>query len=52
VLIGSQYKGIDVYQREGALWKQYSYREGDIVELASLEVRFPLERIYRGMRLH
>src|SRR5205823_3104708 len=30
VLVGSQYKGIDVYRREGAFWKQYSYREGEV----------------------
>jgi len=51
VLIGSQYKGIDVYRREGVFWKQYSYGEGETVVLASLKVRFPLERIYRGVRL-
>ena len=51
ILIGSQYKGIDVYRREGVFWKQYSFREGGTVELTSVSVRFPLERIYRGVRL-
>ncbi len=51
VLIGSQYKAIEVYRREGAFWKQYGYREEDTVELTSIRVRFPFERVYRGVRL-
>ena len=47
VLIGSQYKEIEVYRREDAFWKQYSYQEGDTVELASIGVSFPFDQAYR-----
>lgn len=51
VLIGSQRKAIEVYRREGVFWRQYSYEEGDIVELSSVGVSFPFERVYRRVRL-
>jgi Uma2 family endonuclease len=51
VLIGSQSKAIEVYRRESAFWKQYSYQEGDTVELISLGVRFPFEGVYHRVRL-
>ena len=51
VLIASQSKAIEVYRREGVFWKQYSYHEGDIVELSSVGVSFPFERVYRRVRL-
>jgi Uma2 family endonuclease len=51
VLIGSQYKAIEVYRREGAFWKQYSYQEGDTIELASLGVHFSFESVYYRVRI-
>jgi len=51
VLIGSESKSIEVYRREGAFWKQYDYQEGDTIELTSLGVRFPFERLYRGISI-
>lgn len=51
VLIGSEYKAIEMYRREGAFWKQYTYREGDTIELTSLGVRFSFERVYRGISI-
>lgn len=50
VLIGSQYKAIEVYRREGAFWKQSIYHAGDTVELVSLDVRFPFEEVYHHVR--
>lgn len=50
VLIASQQKAIEVYRREGVFWKLYTYQEGDIVELASVGVSFPFERVYRRVR--
>ena len=52
VLICGHYKATEAYRSEGAFWKQYSYQEGDTVELTSVEVRFSFERIYRGVRFH
>lgn len=51
VLIGSEYKAIEVYRREGGFWKQYDYQEGDTIELISIGVRFSFERVYRGVRI-
>jgi Uma2 family endonuclease len=51
VLIGSEYKAIEVYWREGTFWKQYDYQEGDMIELISIGMRFSFERVYRGMRI-
>src|SRR5947209_8032463 len=51
VLIGSEYKTIEVYRREGSFWKQYDYQEGDTIELTSIGVRFSFERVYRGVRI-
>jgi Uma2 family endonuclease len=50
MLIGSQYKAIEVYRREDAFWKQSIYHEGDTVELASLDVHFPFEDVYHHVR--
>jgi Uma2 family endonuclease len=51
LLIGSQYKAIEVYRREGAFWKQYTYQEGDTIELASIGVYFSFESVYRRVRI-
>jgi len=46
VLVGSEYKAIEVHRREGNFWRQYHYREGDLVELKSLGVSFPFDALY------
>lgn len=51
VLIGSEYKTIEVYRREGDFWKQYECQEGDIVELESIGVRFLFDEMYRRIQL-
>jgi hypothetical protein len=51
VLIGSEYKAIEVYRREAAFWKQDSDQEGQMVELSSMGVRSAFDRVYRGIRL-
>ena len=51
VLIGSEYQAIEVHRREGSLWRQYQYREGDLVELTSLAVSFPFNEVYPRTRL-
>ena len=51
VLIGSEYKAIEVHWRDGNFWRQYHYREGDVVELKSLGVGFPFDDVYRRIHL-
>jgi Uma2 family endonuclease len=51
VLIGSEYKAIEVHRREGTFWRQYHYREGDLVELKSLAASFPFDAVYRRIPL-
>jgi len=50
VLVGSQSKLIVVYRRENS-WRPYHYQEGNMVELTSIGVSFPYDRVYRGIRL-
>ncbi len=51
VLVGSEYKAIEVHRREGSFLRnflrQYHYREGDIVEIKSLGVGIPFDEVYR-----
>jgi len=51
VLIGSEYKAIEVHRRDGNFWRQYHYREGDLVELTSIGVSFPFADVYRRINL-
>lgn len=51
LLIGSEYKAIEVHRREGNFWRQYHYQEGDLVELASIGVSFPFDDVYRRINL-
>ena len=51
MLVGSQYKAIEVHRREGNFWRQYHYREGDLIELTSIGVSFPFDDVYRRIKL-
>ena len=51
VLVGSEYPAIEIHRRDGNFWRQYHYREGDLVELTSLDVSFPFDEVYRRIRL-
>ncbi len=51
MLIGSESKTIEVHRREGTFWRQYHYREGDLVDLASIGVSFPFDDVYRRINL-
>jgi Uma2 family endonuclease len=51
MLVGSEYRAIEIHRREGNFWRQYHYREGDLVELTSLGVSFPFDEVYRRIRL-
>ena len=50
-ITGSEYKAIEVHRREGNFWRQYHYREGDLVVLKSIGVRFPFDAVYRRIPL-
>jgi Uma2 family endonuclease len=51
MLIGSEYRAIEVYRREGHFWKEQHYYEGDLIELKSLGISFPFDEVYRRIRL-
>jgi Uma2 family endonuclease len=51
MLIGSEYKAIEVHRREGHFWKEQHYYEGDLIELKSLGISFPFDEVYRRIRL-
>jgi Uma2 family endonuclease len=51
MLIGSEYRAIEIHRREGNFWRQYHYREGDLVELTSIGVSFSFDEVYRRIRL-
>ena len=51
VLIGSEYRAIEVHRREGRFWKEQHYYEGDLVELKSLGISFPFDEVYHRIRL-
>ena len=51
VLIGSEYRTIEVHRREGDFWRQYLYGEGDLVELKSLGIHFSFDDVYRRIPL-
>jgi len=49
VLVASTYRAIDVYRRTARGWTAYQpYGPGDEIELTSLDVRFPLDALYRN----
>jgi Uma2 family endonuclease len=51
MLIGSEYRAIEIHRREGNFWRQYHYREGDLVELTSIGASFSFDEVYRRIRL-
>ncbi len=49
VLVASTYRAVDVYRRTARGWTTYQpYGPGDEIELTSLDVRFPLDALYRN----
>ncbi len=50
VLIDTQRASIEVFRREKHnLWTYYAFGIGDEVELRSLDIHFPLAKIYRNV---
>ncbi len=52
VLVNTQRPFIEVFRREdNNFWTYHAFESGDEVELASLEVRFPVIEVYRKVKL-
>jgi Uma2 family endonuclease len=50
VLVSSKEIAIDVYRKtKNGRWEIINYRAGDIVELQSVNLNFPIEQAYRGI---
>jgi Uma2 family endonuclease len=51
-LISSQEIAIDLYRKnKNGRWEIINYRAGDVVELQSVNLSFPIEQVYRGIEL-
>src|SRR5438309_1042988 len=48
VLIATKYQAVEVQRRAGDAWTLHLFGPGDEIELASIDVRFPLAVLYRG----
>ncbi|MGB3669367.1 MAG: Uma2 family endonuclease [Phormidesmis sp.] len=52
VLISAKRMQVECFRRgEGRMWLYFPYREGETVEIASMGVELPIERLYRNVRL-
>lgn len=51
VMVDSQSILVEVYRREGNIWKLHTFGLGSTVTLESLGVQFFIDDIYRGMKL-
>ncbi len=49
VLVGSEYRAIEVHRCEGNFWRQFHYLPGDLVELTSIGVSFPFDDVYEDI---
>lgn len=48
VLIATKYQAVEVQRRAGDEWTLHLFGPGDEIELASLNIRFPLSILYKG----
>jgi Uma2 family endonuclease len=52
LLVSSTSMEIDLYHKNDAGdWTIINYQAGDIIELKSINLSFPIEQIYRGLEL-
>ena len=52
LLVSSTRVEMDLYQRqESGGWMILNYQAGDVVELRSINLSFPIEQVYRGLTL-
>ncbi len=48
VLIATKYQAVEIQRRSGHEWTLHLFGPEDEIELASLDIRFPLSILYRG----
>lgn len=52
VLVSTKRMQVECFRRgEGRMWLYFSYKEGETVEIASMGLQFPIETLYRNVRL-
>jgi Uma2 family endonuclease len=51
VLVDSQSIHIEIYHREEDGWKLHTFGPGNTVRLESLDIQFPIDAVYRDMKL-
>ncbi|MEL6490861.1 MAG: Uma2 family endonuclease [Cyanobacteria bacterium J06621_3] len=52
ILISTKRSQVEYFRRgEGRVWLYSSYKAGEIVEIASMGVEFPIEQLYRNVQL-
>ncbi len=51
IMVDSQSMRIEVYHRENDGWKFHTYGPESVVKVESLNIQFPVNDIYRGMKL-
>ena len=52
VLISTKQRQVECFRRgEGRMWLYSAYKSGEIVEIASIGVEFPIEQLYRNVQL-
>jgi Uma2 family endonuclease len=50
LLVSSQDVAIDLYRKNSSgRWEILNFRAGDMVELQSVNLTFPIEQVYRGI---
>ena len=42
---------VEIFTRKDRLWEYCVYRKGDMIELKSFGITFPIERLYRNVIL-
>lgn len=53
VLVNSEKIEIDLYHKtESGSWEIINYQAGDMIELKSVNLTFPIEQIYQGITFH
>ena len=51
IMVDSQSIRMEIYHREDDGWKLHIYGPGSIVKVENFEIQFPIDSVYRGMRL-
>ncbi|MEL6903615.1 MAG: Uma2 family endonuclease, partial [Cyanobacteria bacterium J06606_4] len=53
VLISTKRMQVECFRRgEGRMWLYTAYKPGEVVEIASMDVTFPIEQLYRNVQLN